>query len=347
MFVHESVIVFDYTSRKAFLKETTMRVLITGGAGYIGSNMVLGLLDRGDEPVIIDSLVTGYREAIPDEVPFYQGDIADEALVGKILRDEKIEAIVHFAAFIVVPESVSDPLGYYLNNTVKARALIAAAVGAGIDKFVFSSTAAVYGTPEVNPVDEKTPVNPESPYGNSKMMTEMILRDVEAAHGMRHGILRYFNVAGADLQMRSGQRLEAATHLIKVASQAATGKRDGMSVFGTDFPTPDGTGVRDYIHISDLIGAHLVALDRLVDGGESFTANCGYGHGFSVLEVIDAVKRVSNSSFEVKMEDRRAGDPAEIVADAAKMRGFGWEPQHDNLETIVRSAIDWETNLNS
>ncbi len=324
-----------------------MRVLITGGAGYIGSNMVLGLLDRGDEPVIIDSLVTGYREAIPDEVPFYQGDIADEALVGKILRDEKIEAIVHFAAFIVVPESVSDPLGYYLNNTVKARALIAAAVGAGIDKFVFSSTAAVYGTPEVNPVDEKTPVNPESPYGNSKMMTEMILRDVEAAHGMRHGILRYFNVAGADLQMRSGQRLEAATHLIKVASQAATGKRDGMSVFGTDFPTPDGTGVRDYIHISDLIGAHLVALDRLVDGGESFTANCGYGHGFSVLEVIDAVKRVSNSSFEVKMEDRRAGDPAEIVADAAKMRGFGWEPQHDNLETIVRSAIDWETNLNS
>lgn len=324
-----------------------MRVLVTGGAGYIGSNMVLGLLDRGDEPVIIDSLVTGYREAIPEGVPFYHGDIADEALVGKILRDEKIDAIVHFAAFIVVPESVSDPLGYYLNNTVKARALIAAAVGAGIDKFVFSSTAAVYGTPEVNPVEETTPTNPESPYGNSKLMTEMILRDVEVAHGMRHGILRYFNVAGADLQMRSGQRLEAATHLIKVASQAATGKRDNMSVFGTDFPTPDGTGVRDYIHITDLIGAHLVALDRLTDGADSFTANCGYGHGFSVLEVIDAVKRVSNSSFEVILQDRRPGDPAEIVANAAKMRGFGWEPQHDNLETIVRSAIDWETNLNS
>ena len=324
-----------------------MRVLVTGGAGYIGSNMVLGLLDRGDEPVIIDSLVTGYREAIPQGVPFYEGDIADEALVGKVLRDEKIEAIVHFAAFIVVPESVSDPLGYYLNNTVKTRALIAAAVDAGIDKFVFSSTAAVYGTPEVNPVDEKAPVNPESPYGNSKLMTEMILRDVEVAHGMRHGILRYFNVAGADLKMRSGQRLEAATHLIKVASQAATGKRDGMSVFGTDFPTPDGTGVRDYIHISDLIGAHLVALDRLADGAESFTANCGYGHGFSVLEVIDAVKRVSNSSFEVKLEDRRPGDPAEIVADATQMRGFGWEPQHDDLETIVRSAIDWETTLES
>lgn len=324
-----------------------MRVLVTGGAGYIGSNMVLGLLDRGDEPVIVDSLITGYREAIPEGVPFYQGDIADEALVGKILRDEKIEAIVHFAAFIVVPESVTDPLGYYLNNTVKTRALIAAAVGAGIDKFVFSSTAAVYGTPETNPVDEKSPVFPESPYGNSKLMTEMILRDVEVAHGMRHGILRYFNVAGADLQMRSGQRLEAATHLIKVASQAATGKRDGMSVFGTDFPTPDGTGVRDYIHISDLIGAHLVALDRLVDGAKSFTANCGYGHGFSVLEVIDAVKRVSNSSFEVKLEDRRLGDPAEIVADASKMRGFGWQPKHDNLETIVRSAIDWETTLES
>lgn len=324
-----------------------MRILVTGGAGYIGSNMVLGLLDRGDQPVILDSLVTGYREAIVDDVPFYEGDIADEALVGKILREEKIEAIVHFAAFIVVPESVGDPLGYYLNNTVKTRALIAAAVDAGIDKFVFSSTAAVYGTPEINPVDETAHINPESPYGTSKMMTEMILRDVEAAHGMRHGILRYFNVAGADLQMRSGQRLEAATHLIKVASQAATGQRDSMSVFGTDFPTPDGTGVRDYIHISDLIGAHLVALDRLADGAQSFTANCGYGHGFSVLEVIDAVKRVSNSSFEVKMEERRAGDPAEIVADASQMRGFGWQPKHDNLEEIVRSAIDWETTLKS
>ncbi len=324
-----------------------MRVLVTGGAGYIGSNMVLGLLDRGDEPVIIDSLITGYREAIPEGVPFYEGDICDEELVGKILRDEKIEAIVHFAAFIVVPESVSDPLGYYLNNTVKARALIAAAVGAGIDKFVFSSTAAVYGTPDVNPVDETAKLNPESPYGTSKMMTEFILRDVEVAHGMRHGILRYFNVAGADMKMRSGQRLEAATHLIKVASQAATGQRSGMSVFGTDFPTPDGTGVRDYIHISDLIGAHLVALDRLADGGESFTANCGYGHGFSVLEVIEAVKRVSNSSFDVKMEDRRLGDPAEIVANADQMRGFGWKPKYDNLETIVRSAIDWETTLNS
>lgn len=324
-----------------------MKVLVTGGAGYIGSNMVLGLLDRGDEPVIIDSLVTGYKEAIPDGVPFYEGDICDEALVGRILRDEKIEAIVHFAAFIVVPESVGDPLGYYLNNTVKARALIAAAVDAGVDKFVFSSTAAVYGTPEVNPVDETAQVNPESPYGNSKMMTELILRDVETAHGMRHGILRYFNVAGADKKMRSGQRLEAATHLIKVASQAATGQRDGMSVFGTDFPTPDGTGVRDYIHITDLIGAHLVALDRLADGAKSFTANCGYGHGFSVLEVIEAVKRVSNTNFSVKMEARRLGDPAEIVANANQMRGFGWEPEHDDLEKIVRSAIDWETTLQS
>ncbi|HHI82480.1 MAG TPA: UDP-glucose 4-epimerase GalE [Rhizobiales bacterium] len=322
-----------------------MRVLVTGGAGYIGSNMVLGLLDRGDEPVVLDSLVTGFREAVPDNVPFYLGDVADEALVGKIIADEKIEAIIHFAAFIVVPDSVSDPLGYYLNNTVKTRALIAAAVAGGVDRFVFSSTAAVYGTPEKCPVDESYPPNPESPYGTSKLMTEMILRDVEVAHGMRHAILRYFNVAGADLQMRSGQRYKAATHLIKVASQAATGQRESMSVFGTDYPTPDGTGVRDYIHITDLIGAHLVALDRLAGGGESFTANCGYGRGFSVLEVIDAVKRVSNSSFEVKMEPRRPGDAAEVVADASRMRSFGWQPQHDDLETIVRSAIDWETTL--
>lgn len=322
-----------------------MRVLVTGGAGYIGSNMVLGLLDRGDEPVVLDSLVTGYREAIPQGVPFYHGDMADADLVGRILVDEKIEAIVHFAAFIVVPESVSDPLGYYHNNTVKAHSLISSAVKAGIDKFVFSSTAAVYGTPKVNPVDETAPEGPESPYGTSKWMTEMILRDVSAAHGLRYGVLRYFNVAGADLKMRSGQRLEAATHLIKVASQAATGQRQSMSVFGTDFPTPDGTGVRDYIHISDLISAHLVALDRLSAGSESFTANCGYGHGFSVLDVINTVKRVSNSNFEVKMEGRRPGDPAEIVANSDKMRGFGWEPQHDDLETIVRSAIDWETTL--
>ncbi len=322
-----------------------MRVLVTGGAGYIGSNMVLALLDRGDQPVVVDSLITGYREALVDGVPFYLGDISDEELILDILKKERIEAIVHFAAFIVVPESVDDPLGYYLNNTVKTRALIAAAVRGGVDKFVFSSTAAVYGTPENNPVDETAPVQPESPYGTSKMMSELILKDVEVAHGMRHAILRYFNVAGADLQMRSGQRLENATHLIKVASQAATGIRQSMSVFGTDFPTEDGTGVRDYIHISDLIGAHLVALDRLADGEKSFVANIGYGHGFSVLEVIDAVKRVTNTDFEVKMEQRRKGDAAEVVADSSRMRQLGWKPQHDDLDVIVKSAVDWERSL--
>ena len=322
-----------------------MRVLVTGGAGYIGSNMMFGLLDRGDEPVVLDSLVTGFREAVPGNVPFYQGDVADEKLVRKIIADEKIEAIVHFAAFIVVPDSVADPLSYYLNNTVKTRALIAAALAAGVDKFVFSSTAAVYGTPKSCPVNEQYPPNPESPYGTSKLMSEMILRDVDAAHGMRHAILRYFNVAGADLAMRAGQRDKRATHLIKVAAQAVTGQRASMSVFGTDYPTPDGTGVRDYIHIADLISAHLVALDRLAGGAESFTANCGYGRGFSVLEVIDAVKRVSNASFEVKLEGRRPGDAAEVVADAGLMRSFGWQPQNNDLDAIVRSAIDWEMTL--
>ena len=324
-----------------------MRVLVTGGAGYFGSHMVLGLIDRGDEVVVLDSLATGFRSAVPETVTFVHGDVGDEAMVGATIREHAIDAIVHFAASIVVPDSVADPLGYYLNNTVRTRALIAAAVEAGVNALVFSSTAAVYGTPPVNPVGEDAPLQPESPYGTSKMMSELILRDTAAVHDFRYAALRYFNVAGADPAMRAGQRSADATHLIKVACQAATGRRDRMSVFGTDYPTRDGTGIRDYIHVSDLIRAHLIALDRLAAGADSFVVNCGYGHGYSVLEVIDAVKRVSNTDFEVVMAERRPGDPAEIVAGAERIRALGWTPRHDDLDGIVKTAIDWERRLNA
>lgn len=322
-----------------------MTILVTGGAGYIGSHMVLALLDRGEDVVIVDSLVTGFPEAIPEGVPFYKGSVGDADFIQKILKDHQVQSIVHFAASLIVPESVSDPLGYYFNNTVNTRALIASAVAQGVEHFIFSSTAAVYGTPEKNPVEESAYLMPESPYGSSKMMSEMILRDASKAHGLKHGILRYFNVAGADPALRAGQRTLGATHLIKVACEVALGKRETMSVFGTDYPTKDGTGVRDYIHVSDLISAHLVALDRLRDGHESFTANCGYGHGYSVLEVVEAVRRLSNVNFDVVLTERRAGDPAEIVAGSALIKSFGWAPAHDDLGEIVDTALNWERRL--
>lgn len=323
-----------------------MSVLVTGGGGYIGSHMVWRLLESGENVVVLDNFRTGFRWAVAPEATLVEGDVGDEALVGRIIADHGVEAIVHFAGSIVVPESVSDPLGYYLNNTVRTRALIAAAVAGGVKRFIFSSTAAVYGTPEVTPVSETAPLNPESPYGRSKLMTEWMLADTAVAHDFRYVALRYFNVAGADPQGRTGQSTSGATHLIKVAAQTALGQRASMAVHGTDYPTPDGTCIRDYIHVSDLVAAHSDALAYLRAGGGSLVANCGYGHGMSVLEVIETVKRVSGVDFEVITGPRRPGDPATIVASPALILSeFGWKPRYDDLEFIVRSALDWEAGL--
>jgi UDP-glucose 4-epimerase len=324
-----------------------MAVLVTGGGGYIGSHMVWALLDAGEQVVVIDRLSTGFRWAIAPEARFYEGDIADTALMQQIFADNDIDSIIHFAGSIVVPESVADPLGYYENNTVKSRSLIASAVEAGIPYFVFSSTAAVYGTPDVlEPVTESVNLKPESPYGSSKLMTEIMLRDTANAHAFTYTALRYFNVAGADPKGRSGQSSALATHLIKVACATALGKRGSMSVFGTDYPTPDGTCVRDYIHVWDLVQAHLKALQRMRAGGGSLAANCGYGHGFSVLEVLDAVREVHGEDFPVTFSERRAGDPAMIVANPALAKQeLGWVPQYDDLNGIIRSALDWELHL--
>jgi UDP-glucose 4-epimerase len=323
-----------------------MSVLVTGGAGYIGSHMILALLDAGETPIALDNLSTGFWWAVPQEVLLIRGDMGDEALVARVIAEHGVTAIVHFAAKIVVPDSVADPLGYYLNNTVKTRALIDCAVKGGVKQFIFSSTAAVYGETGAEPVSEEDALNPVSPYGRSKLMSEWMLRDAAAAHGLSFAILRYFNVAGADPRGRAGQSSLAATHLIKVASQAALGRRAGMDVFGTDYPTPDGSCLRDYIQVSDLAAAHLDALRHLRDGGESGVFNCGYGRGYSVLEVIDVVKKVSGADFPVRISGRRAGDPAAIIAKSDKIRqALGWAPRHDDLEAIVRQALDWEDKL--
>ncbi len=325
-----------------------MSVLVTGGAGYIGSHMVLELLANGEKPVIIDDLSTGFRWAVPDDVPFVQGDVADGPLVERVLREYKIDAIIHFAARIVVPDSVSDPLGYYFANTMKTRNLLQAAVTVGIPHFVFSSTAAIYGNPQVNPVGEDAAPSPMSPYGTSKLMSEIMLRDAAVAHGMRYVVLRYFNVAGADPAGRTGQSTQGATHLLKVACETALGKRPSISVYGTDYETRDGTCVRDYIHVADLVNAHVLALRHLrVDPtSENLTLNCGYGEGSSVFEVINAVKRVSGRDFTVNFVDRRPGDPAKIVAGAERIRHLlGWAPRYDDLDTIVAHALSWESGL--
>jgi UDP-glucose 4-epimerase len=322
-------------------------VLVTGGAGYIGSHAVLALLDAGWPVAVIDSLVTGFRWAVPDGVPFYQGDIEDAALLSRIFAEQKTGAVMHFAGSVVVPESVSDPLKYYHNNTAKSRVLLAAVVRAGIPHFIFSSTAAVYGIPSDEPVTEDYPKAPANPYGTSKLMTELMLADVAAAHPINYCALRYFNVAGADPAGRAGQSTDGATSLIKVTTEVAAGKRSALDVFGDDWPTPDGTGVRDFIHVSDLADAHVLALEGLItDPQTSHVLNCGYGRGNSVREVITAVEKVCGHPVAHRMVPRRPGDIAMMVADSSALQQrFGWQPKHASLDKIVTTALAWEAKV--
>ncbi len=323
-----------------------MAVLVTGGAGYIGSHMVWALLDQGEEVVVLDRLSTGFDWAVAGAATLVVGDIADQNLIRETIRKHEVDAIIHFAGSIIVPESVADPLGYYLNNTAKSRDLIEVAIRSGVKNFIFSSTAAVYGSPETFPVSEEAPLRPESPYGTSKLMTEMMLRDCATAHDFRYTALRYFNVSGADPKLRTGQSTKGATHLIKVACETATGKRPYMEVFGTDYATRDGTCVRDYVHVWDLVNAHYLALQRLRGGGGSLIANCGYGQGYSVLEVVEAVRKVAGTDFEVRMSGRRPGDAVAIVASNDRCRhDLGWQPKHQGLEEIVGHALGWEAKL--
>jgi len=322
-------------------------VLVTGGAGYIGSHAVLALLDAGWPVVVIDDLSTGFEWAVPAAAVFVRGDIEDQPLLARLFSKHRIGAIMHFAGSVVVPESVENPLKYYRNNTVKSRALIESAVDGGVRHFIFSSTAATYGIPAEVPVRETMRTEPINPYGWSKLMTERMLRDVAAAHPINFCALRYFNVAGADPGGRSGQSTAGATHLIKVAVEAATGKRGHVDVYGTDYDTPDGTGVRDYIHVTDLADAHLLALERLIAEPEaSHIMNCGYGRGFSVLEVLDAVDRITNARIDRRLSPRRAGDPPSLVADNGRILAtLPWQPRRDDLATIVADALAWERKL--
>jgi UDP-glucose 4-epimerase len=325
-----------------------MAILITGGAGYIGSHMVHAALERGDEVVVLDNLSTGVRALVAEKAIFHQGHCGDQAVLRRLISDHGITGVIHFAGSIVVPESVEKPLAYYQNNTVASRNLIETCVESGVKHFIFSSTAAVYGMPETNPVTEEMRLAPINPYGRSKLMTEWMLEDSSHAHDLRYVALRYFNVAGGDPQGRTGQSTPRATHLIKRACQVALERLPHLDIFGTDFPTRDGTGVRDYIHVSDLVAAHALALDHLERGGESLTLNCGYGHGFSVREVVDTVSKVAGHRIPTKEAPRRAGDTAELVADSTRLkRGFSWKPAHDDLEEIVSTALAWERRLNS
>ena len=326
---------------------TTVPVLVTGGAGYIGSHAMLALKDAGWPVAVIDNLSNGTREVVPEDVAFYEGNIADRALVERIFREEGTQAIMHFAGSIVVPESLERPLEYYANNTLASHALISAAIAAGVKHILFSSTAATYGVPERVPISEDDPKAPINPYGASKLMTERMLADASAAHPFNYCALRYFNVAGADPKGRTGQIGKGATHLIKVAAEAAVGKRDHIDVFGDDYPTADGTCIRDYIHVSDLAAAHVAALEWLVEHPrENLVMNCGYGKGLSVLEVLDAVDQANGSPIERVMEGRRAGDPPELVAGNARLLStLDWRPNHADIGTIVRDALRWEQKL--
>lgn len=320
-------------------------ILVTGGAGYIGSHAVLAFTDAGYPVVVVDDLSTGHREVVPPFVPFKKGDVGDMDLMAQAIAEHRVGAVVHFAGSIVVPESVSDPLKYYRNNTANSRNLIAACVDAGVPHFVFSSTAAVYGVPAEVPVNEQAPTEPINPYGSSKLMTEWMLRDVAAAHPFAFAALRYFNVAGADPMGRTGQSTPLATHLIKVACEAATGARRHVDVFGEDYDTPDGTCIRDYIHVSDLAEAHVLALEHLMQSKESFIANCGYGHGYSVREVLTQVQKESGTRLDIRSAPRRPGDPEKLVADPSRIQHLlSWRPRHDDLGFIVRTAFAWEQN---
>lgn len=322
-------------------------ILVTGGAGYIGSHAALALVDAGWPVVVIDNLSTGFEWAVPAQARFVQGDIADQQLVAQLIEEHGIRAIIHFAGSIVVPESVINPLKYYENNTVKSRSLIESAVRGGVGHFIFSSTAATYGIPERVPIREDFPTQPINPYGWSKLMTERMLTDTAFVHPLNFCALRYFNVAGADPRGRSGQSTAGATHLIKVAVEAVVGKRSHVAVFGTDYATPDGTGIRDYIHVGDLAAAHVDALEKLIaEPDTSYVMNCGYGRGFSVLEVLDSVDRVSGTPIERRMEPRRAGDPDALVADNSRILAtLPWRPKRDDLDTIVADALAWERKL--
>jgi UDP-glucose 4-epimerase len=325
-----------------------MSILLTGGAGYVGSHLALALADVGEPVVVVDDLSTGVRRLVPEAASFVAGDVGDQALLRGVIEAHAVDTILHLAASVVVPDSVADPLGYYFNNTEKTRALLQVVVACGVRQVIFSSTAAVYGMTSALPVGEDAPLRPLSPYGASKMMSEMMLADAAHAHGLRHVTLRYFNVAGADPRGRAGQSTPRATHLIKVACETALGQRSHIEVFGTDHPTPDGTCIRDYIQITDLAQAHLAALKYLRGGGASAIFNCGYGRGFSVLQVIEAVQRASGRKFEVRRAARRPGDPAIVIAAAGKIRQqLDWTPEHDDLDTIVRQALQWEERLAS
>ena len=322
-------------------------ILVTGGAGYIGSHAVLALKDEGWPVAVIDDLSNGTREAVPADVPFYEGNIADRSLVDRIFREQQTQAVMHFAGSIVVPESVAEPLKYYANNTLASHSLISAAVEAGVKHILFSSTAAVYGVPERVPIDEEDAKAPINPYGASKLMTERMLADASAAHSFNYGALRYFNVSGADPKGRAGQIGKGSTHLIKVACETAVGKRSEIAVYGTDYPTTDGTCIRDYIHVSDLADAHVAALEWLVEHpDDNLVANCGYGKGLSVLEVLDAVDRHTNLPIKRVMEGRRAGDPPELVAANARLsQTLGWKPKYADIDRIVGDALSWERKL--
>ena len=323
-----------------------MTVLVTGGAGYIGSHTVHALAEAGESVVVIDNLSTGFSAFLPESVPLFIGDAADENLVEGVIKQHGVDCIIHFAGSVVVPDSMRDPLGYYRNNTMTTQGLLKAAVKSGVKRFIFSSTAAVYGNPDQVPVREEAPTRPLSPYGSSKLMTEIMLHDVASAHGMDYVVLRYFNVAGADPQARIGLATIGATHLLKIAVEAATGQRAKVDVFGTDYPTPDGSCIRDFIHVSDLAQAHRAALSYLRSGGNSMTLNCGYGRGYSVLETIEAVRRVSGRNFAVQTAPRRPGDIMAMIADTSRIRSvLDWTPHYDNLDTIAAHALAWEEKL--